>query len=57
MKIDIETRYNESDIETAKDTNEGQCLHYWRIETPNGPTSRGICKWCGAEREFVNALP
>ena len=34
-----------------------QCAHHWIIETPNGPTSRGVCRLCGAETEFSNYLP
>ncbi len=30
------------------------CCHYWVIELANGPTSKGICKLCGCEREFIN---
>ena len=28
--------------------------HRWRIEEADGPVSRGICKSCGAERDFKN---
>lgn len=31
-------------------------FHRWRIDEPNGPTSRGVCKVCGAEKEFKNWL-
>ena len=34
--------------------NNQTCKHYWRINTPDGPTSIGKCKYCGEEREFVN---
>ncbi len=30
------------------------CRHHWIIEAPSGPTSRGVCKLCGAEKEFMN---
>ena len=30
------------------------CAHYWLIETPSGETSRGLCKHCGATRDFLN---
>ena len=30
------------------------CVHHWVIETPNGPTSRGVCKKCGWERNYAN---
>lgn len=38
-------------------TNEKSCKHHWLIEPPSGPTSRGVCKLCGAEKEFNNATP
>jgi hypothetical protein len=31
-----------------------ECSHHWIIESPKGPTSGGVCKYCGAEREFLN---
>lgn len=31
-----------------------QCPHYWIIEPPKGPTSKGVCKLCGASKEFNN---
>lgn len=31
------------------------CAHRWVIETPNGETSRGVCRTCGAEKEFPNS--
>ena len=31
------------------------CRHHWLIDTPNGATSRGVCKRCGAARRFPNA--
>ena len=30
------------------------CRHHWLIETPDGPTSPGICRLCGEERVFEN---
>lgn len=30
------------------------CSHHWIIETPDGPTSPGVCSLCGQEREFTN---
>lgn len=32
-----------------------QCRHHWLIETPQGATSKGFCKLCGAVGEFRNA--
>ena len=34
-----------------------KCTHYWIIESPRGPTSTGICKFCGAVSEFANYMP
>jgi hypothetical protein len=31
-----------------------ECAHHWRIETPSGEMSKGICKHCGATRTFAN---
>ncbi len=31
------------------------CQHHWRIASPNGATSIGTCKRCGAVREFMNS--
>lgn len=32
------------------------CSHHWIIASPDGPTSWGRCKYCGAEREFLNSI-
>lgn len=34
-----------------------QCRHYWLVESPNGPTSQGVCKLCGERAEFRNSMP
>ena len=33
------------------------CVHYWLIESAQGHTSRGLCKFCGEERVFLNSMP
>lgn len=35
---------------------ETQCRHHWVIEAPQGATSHGVCKRCGAQREFSNSV-
>ena len=35
---------------------ESHCIHHWLIETPDGPVSKGICKYCKAEKYFNNEL-
>lgn len=32
------------------------CTHWWKIETPAGETSMGICAHCGGTRPFSNSL-
>lgn len=34
-----------------------QCRHYWIIETAHGPKSRGVCRYCGEARDFLNSIP
>ena len=31
--------------------------HEWLIDSPNGPTSRGVCMNCGQMSEFKNSMP
>ena len=31
------------------------CVHHWRIESPNGRESEGVCKCCGAKKAFANS--
>ena len=38
-----------------KRTNGERCRHYWLIETPNGATCKGICRFCGEEKEFASS--
>jgi hypothetical protein len=46
---------NRSDLKEKKSAVATACRHYWHIETASGPTSRGVCKICGEEREFLNS--
>ena len=32
------------------------CCHHWCIDTPQGPTSMGICIHCGDHQEFQNSI-
>ena len=32
------------------------CKHFWQFESPNGETSRGVCRYCGAVQEAKNCL-
>ena len=43
------------DIERPKNI-PGSCVHYWIIDEPEGPISQGVCRICGAQREFSNVF-
>ena len=47
---------NEIQEHETRDGN-GDHQHYWVINTAEGPISKGVCKLCGAEKEFLNAMP
>ena len=32
------------------------CVHYWIIDVPAGPVSKGKCRLCGEARDFRNYL-
>ena len=33
-----------------------ECVHYWVIDVPSGPVSKGRCRLCGESAEFSNYL-
>ena len=47
---------NEIQEHATRDDNGGH-HHYWIIQAAEGPTSKGVCKLCGAEKEFLNSMP
>ncbi len=32
------------------------CQHHWVIDRPAGPVSKGVCRSCGEERDFLNYI-
>ena len=46
---------NRSDLEEKKSAATTDCRHYWVIEAADGPVSRGVCRFCGEEKEFQNS--
>lgn len=32
------------------------CQHYWVIDSPHGPESRGVCRKCGDQKAFLNTF-
>lgn len=57
MTISEKYLVNVLDMEETFILPEAKCQHYWAIESPNGPTSKGVCKYCGITEEFRNSLP
>ena len=47
---------SKSGIVVEKSAQNNSCRHHWLIDMPSGPTSRGVCKFCGEERVFENFL-
>ncbi len=42
-------------VDVAEETKtEITCAHHWIIEPATGITSAGLCKLCGAKKEFSN---
>lgn len=39
-----------------EENDKAPCAHHWEIERANGPTSRGICKFCRDQRDFSNTI-
>ena len=57
MRNRIQTAPRKPEAEAQKPEGEDKCCHYWVIDSPNGPTSRGVCKFCGTENYFHNTPP
>ena len=57
MRNKVETLPKEAEVKSEEYQDENECRHYWLIDSPNGPTSRGICKLCGEEKDFNNSMP
>lgn len=57
MRNRIETAPREPEAEAQEPEGQAECCHYWIIDSPNGPISRGECKFCGTKRDFTNSPP
>ncbi len=56
MRNRIETVSEDRKNETSGRGGKTGCHHYWIIESPNGSSSRGVCKFCKETREFNNSV-
>ena len=54
MAAQTATRYEEKAGDPAT---QQVCHHHWMIESADGLVSRGVCKLCGACKDFRNYLP
>ena len=46
-------------LQTSPDIDDQEnqgCTHYWIIDVPSGPFSKGKCRLCGESGEFRNYL-
>ncbi len=43
-------------VNTAGPVSCQTCRHHWMIEYAQDATSKGVCRLCGAERQFNNNL-
>ncbi len=53
----VKTAAKEPEVKTQEPEAEDKCRHYWILESPHGPTSKGVCQFCGAVKEFYNSPP
>ncbi len=47
---------SEGSVAERVEENNSQCQHHWMIDIAGGPKSKGVCRICGAEQLFKNAL-
>ncbi len=38
---------------TKQQSSTKECVHHWMLPAPSAKASKGVCKTCGATREFV----
>ena len=54
----VDTRQDDQDelllLEATQDRS--ACQHYWVLDSPAGPVSKGECRSCGQERDFPNYI-
>ena len=50
MSYKVGEKLEESEVKSG-------CQHHWIIGSADGLVSRGVCKFCGAEKEFLNSCP
>jgi len=53
MTVEMATRHQE---QHADGVAQQVCHHHWIVEDADGPVSRGLCKLCGARKDFSNYL-
>ena len=43
-------------VEERVEESVSRCRHHWLIDVAGGPSSKGVCRLCGTERQFRNYL-
>ena len=57
MRNGVATLPEEIKPKPARVQHESECCHYWLIDSPDGAISKGVCKFCGEEKDFYNSIP
>ena len=48
---------NQDELLASEATQElSGCQHHWVMDRPAGPVSKGACRSCGEERDFLNYI-
>ena len=38
--------------QSSKSPQRHKCWHHWMLESPDGPVTHGVCKYCGLHQDF-----
>lgn len=55
--LKLETPALETGITVPQTELRDGCCHHWMIESPGGPVSSGVCRFCGGRKHFNNSVP
>jgi hypothetical protein len=55
--MECDEMIEETAPQITRDLHSGElCRHYWMIDEPSGPVSKGMCRMCHEVREFKNFI-
>ena len=56
MEVSVEVESQDAKTFSTEVLEAPSCQHVWVIDTPNGPSSKGVCAICTEEKEFQNYI-